>query len=94
MKKSEETAENPHTLRLENERRKLFATGVVEVEGFDENTVSLMLTDRKMIVRGKGLRVLGFSRESGELTLDGEVESVSYPLGLSRRAGLFRKLLR
>lgn len=94
MKKEEELSKTPHTLRLEDDRKKLFATGVSDVEGFDEETVTLMLSERKMIIRGKALRVLDFSQESGELTLTGEVESVSYPMGLSRKAGFFRKLLR
>ena len=92
--KKEELSQKPHTLRLDDDRKKLFATGVSEVEGFDEETVTLMLSDRKMIVRGKALRVLGFLQESGELTLEGEVESVSYPMGLSRKAGFLKKLLR
>lgn len=94
MKKEEELSKRPHTLRLEDDRKKLFAAGVLDVEGFDEETVTLMLSERKMIVRGKALRVLDFSKESGELALSGEVESVSYLQKLSRRAGFFQKLIR
>ena len=92
--KKEEISGKPHTLRLEDDRKKLFATGVLDVEGFDEETVTLMLSERKMIIRGKELRVLDFSQESGDLALTGEVESVSYPMGISRKAGFFKKLLR
>lgn len=83
----------PHSLTLDS-RQKLKATGVLDVEGFDENSVSAMLSDRMLTVRGKHLKVMGFSEESGELSVEGEIESLSYAARLSRKAGLLARVFK
>lgn len=88
-----ERKELPHSLSLEK-RQSLKATGVLDVEGFDENSVSAMLSDRMLTIHGKNLKVTGFSEESGELSLEGEVESISYQNKLSRKAGLFARVFK
>ena len=85
--------EFPHNLSLKD-RKKLNADGVKDVESFDEDTVSAMLGDRKMIIRGKHLKVETFSSESGELCVEGEVDSITYTTELSRKAGLLSRMLK
>lgn len=82
-----------HNLSLKD-RKKLNADGVKDVESFDEDTVSAMLGDRKMIIRGKHLKVETFSSESGELCVEGEVDSITYTTELSRKAGLLSRMLK
>ena len=94
MKKTEETPQRTHTLQLKEDRKGLLAFGVLDVETFNEEAVKAMISDRKLVVRGKNLRVASFSKESGELRLEGEVEAILYTAELSRRAGLWEKLFR
>ena len=92
--KAEERVPKPHMLQLRENREGLSASGVMDVEAFDEETVKAMVSDRKMVVKGKNLRVAAFSKENGELRLEGEVEAILYQVELSRRAGLWEKLFR
>ena len=85
--------EFPHNLSLKD-RKKLHADGVKDVESFDEDTVMAMLEDRKMIIKGKHLKVESFSSESGDLCVGGEIDSVNYTTELSRRAGLLSRVLK
>ncbi len=88
-----EKRELPHSLTLDK-RQKLKVTGVLDVEDFDENSVSAMLYDRMIVVRGKKLKVTGFSEENGELLVEGEVDSISYLEKLSRKAGILARVFK
>ena len=83
----------PHDLSLAD-RKKLKANGVKDVESFDDETVVAMLEERKMIIKGKGLKVESFSSESGDLCVEGEVDSIAYTTELSRKAGFFSRVLK
>ncbi len=85
--------EFPHNLSIED-RKKLRANGIKDVESFDEDTVMAMLEDRKIIIKGKHLKVESFSSESGDLCVNGEIDSVNYTNELSRRASLLSRVLK
>ncbi len=70
-------ARKPHSLILEN-RATLTATGVSNVESFDEQTVVASTDLGDLIVRGEKLHIDRLNLETGELTLDGGISSVSY----------------
>ncbi len=82
-----------HDLILED-RKVLKATGVCDVEGFDETKVYAMLDGTAFTVGGKGLKVVSFSAESGDLRIEGEIDSVTYTSALSRRAGILARIFR
>lgn len=88
-----EAHEKRHDLALEN-RKVLKATGVCDVECFDETKVYTMLEGTAFTVCGKNLKVISFSAESGDLRIEGEIDSVTYAPALPRRAGLFARLFR
>ncbi|MDR1806047.1 MAG: sporulation protein YabP [Clostridium sp.] len=67
----------PHTLALEN-REGLRLTGVSDVDSFDEQTVSVFTDMGELTVRGSGLHINKLTLESGELALEGRVDSLSY----------------
>ena len=72
----------------------IFQTGVADVEGFDETKIYAMLGDTAFIIGGKDLKVISFSAESGDLSVEGEIDSVEYKNSLSRKAGLFDRIFR
>ena len=87
------TAKRPHHVTM-TDRSNLMLTGVSEIERFDEETVVLYTDLGELVVRGSGLHVNQLNVETGELSLDGRVQSLVY-LEQSRPAkGLLARLFR
>ena len=82
----------PHRLVL-NERTALTVTGVREVTGFDEETVNLKTPMGTLIVKGNTLHINHLSLDSGEVSIDGRINSLQY-LGDTRQKGIITKLFR
>jgi len=53
-----------------------------------------MLEDMAFTIGGKNLKVVSFSSESGDLAVEGEIDSVSYSRALSRKSGIFARIFR
>jgi sporulation protein YabP len=85
-------ARTPHSLILEN-RASLTATGVSNVESFDDQTVVAKTDLGDLTVHGEKLHIDRLNLESGELTLDGEISSVSYS-EIRSAGGFFNKLFK
>ena len=83
----------PHSLIVEN-RKSLTATGVSNVDSFDEDTIVAYTDLGELIVRGKGLHISKLNLETGEMNLDGEINSVSYSDNQSASTGFFSKLFK
>lgn len=62
---------------LEN-RNKLFLSGVLDVLNFDEQIVTVNTHLGVLIVKGADLRLNKFNLENEELSIDGEVISMTY----------------
>lgn len=83
----------PHSISIE-EKRVLKASGISDVEGFDETKVYAMLEDIAFTIGGKNLKVVSFSAESGDLRVEGEIDSVTYSPAVSRKSGIFARIFR
>ena len=87
----ENTAKKPHLLTLEN-RSVLTLTGVEDVSGFDEQTISIRTADSNLVVKGSSLHISKLSLDTGDVVIDGQINSLQY-LGSSSgslRSRLFR----
>ena len=87
----ENTVKKPHLLTLEN-RSVLTLTGVEDVSGFDEQTISIRTSDSNLIVKGSSLHISKLSLDTGDVVIDGQINSLQY-LGASSgslRSRLFR----
>lgn len=87
----ENNVKKPHLLTLDN-RRLLTLTGVEDVPGFDEQTITVRLTDCTLVVKGASLHISKLSLDSGDVMIDGQISSLQY-LGASSgslRSRLFR----
>ena len=71
------TDNTPQNIIMEN-RKRLQITGVTDVDRFDESSVILYTTLGELAVYGKELRVQTVSAETGELTVEGEINSLVY----------------
>lgn len=70
-------ADTPHSMVLE-ERHRLSISGVSEVLSFDEEAVVMETSLGQLTVEGDGLHVEKLSLDVGELTLEGNIQSLCY----------------
>ena len=83
-----------HNAILEN-RQRLMLSGVTDVESFDEKLVLLYTQLGELAVKGSQLHVSEMSTESGELTVEGEINSLIYgDRDRTKKLGLLGKLFR
>ena len=88
----EKTVKVPHSLILEN-RKMLTATGVSNVDSFNEQEIVAYTDLGELIVRGSKLHIDKLNIETGELTIDGEVVSMTYS-GNQSSGGFFSRLFK
>ncbi len=75
-----------HDLIVES-RKKVTMTGIKDVESFDEEAIVAQSECGEISLRGKNLRISRLSVESGDMTVEGEIDAVVYSEG--RNTGSF-----
>lgn len=66
-----------HRLMLERQKGGT-VTGIREVISFDEKEILLHTEEGKLSIKGEGLHVKQLDLESGELSLEGRIDSLTY----------------
>ncbi|MDL2300232.1 sporulation protein YabP [Clostridiaceae bacterium OttesenSCG-928-D20] len=66
-----------HIIILEA-RNKLSISGVEEVLSFDDNEIIMLTSKGNMIIRGSDMKVGNLSVESGDLIVEGQINSLVY----------------
>ncbi len=89
----EKKAKIPHNVIMEG-RGKLTVTGVLDIESFDEQTITLFTELGELCVRGSGLHIDKIDIGTGDLLLEGEIESLVYSDNQPSRGGLFSRIFR
>ena len=93
MERNDKTAHAmPHQLIMQD-RKLLELTGVSDVDSFDENTVTAYTSLGELTVRGRGLHIRQLNLEGGSLSLEGQVDSLTYS-DTTRSGGFFGRLFR
>lgn len=59
-------------------RSALSVTGVTDVFGFDEKSVSMVTSLGDLLVKGSSLRISRLSLEVGQVDIEGTVDSLEY----------------
>lgn len=67
----------PHSLILDN-RKKLSLTGVEDVVGFNDEGVNLTTQLGDLVVHGSALHISKLNLDSGEVEIEGVVNSLQY----------------
>lgn len=67
-----------HRLMLERQKGGTI-TGIREVISFDEKEILLNTEEGKLDIKGEALHVKHLDLESGEISLEGRIDSLSYP---------------
>ena len=83
-----------HGLTLEN-RKMLSLTGITDIESFDEGQILLYTQLGELVIKGRDLHVNELSVDSGRLTVEGDIWSLSYGEKDRRgKSGLIKRALR
>lgn len=79
-----------HLLTVEN-RQRLNATGVLDVDRFDEKTVVVLTNLGVLTVEGENLHINRLSVENGDIAIEGEIDRFGYA-DLKQKGGVFKGL--
>ena len=82
-----------HNIILEN-RKSMSISGIEDVDSFDEEMVVLYTDDGTLVIRGSELHINRLNVESGDLSVEGRIDSLSYEDGESKKGGFFARLMR
>ena len=87
----EKQALQPHSIHIEN-RSRIVLSGVTDVGSFDETSISLETSAGGLQIQGENLQVMKLSLESGDITVEGIVNAVSYASSGGRSGGFFTRM--
>lgn len=80
-----------HSIIVE-ERKKISVLDVAEVNGFSEKEIKISLVNgEKVLVLGQGMKIVGFSKESGNFVASGQISGVKY---LGKSVSFIKKLIK
>lgn len=82
-----------HNLIMEN-RRNLTVTGVMDIDSFDEQTVIVFTEQGELTVKGENLHINKIDVDTGDLLMEGEIDSVAYSDNQPQKGGFFSRLFR
>ncbi len=81
----------PHCISAD-ERKSVLLTGVCDVDSFDEQTVILITTCGELTVKGEGLRIGKLSTDTGEMSIEGKIDSLIYSDNEPKKSGFFARV--
>ena len=77
-----------HNIIMEN-RSKINISGVEDVDSFDEQTVVLFTNAGLLTLKGRDFHINKLNVDSGEVVVEGDVESLTYSDNVGRETGGF-----
>jgi len=83
----------PHNIFLED-RKKLNINGVSDVDSFDEQSIVVFTDMGELCIRGQDLHINKLSVDTGELSIEGNVFSLTYTDDGPRKESFFGKVFR
>lgn len=87
-------SDSVHSMSL-TDRKSMTVTGVTDTGQFDEDTIIIYTCAGMMTIRGRGMKVGELSLENGQLSLTGEISSVTYgDRDRTGKTGMLGKLFR
>ena len=89
----EEKRKEAQNIILEN-RKKASISGVEDIDSFDEQTVVLYTNLGMLTVKGFGLHINRLNVETGEVVIEGDMDSFVYSDGENRKTGLLKRLFK
>ena len=90
---TENTNKKTGNIIIEN-RAKLTAGGVKDVESFSPEKIVLVGDSHLLTISGRGMKVKKLSTESGEIFIEGEINGCVYSQGRDERESFIRRVLK
>lgn len=78
---------------IEN-RKKLTASGIKDVESFLPEKIVLVTDDANLTVTGNGMKVKKLSVENGDVLIEGEISGCVYSKGRGDRESFLKRVLK
>ena len=88
----EERKGGNHLISVEN-RKQVMASGVLDVDRFDEKMVVVLTNLGVLTVQGEDLHINRLNVESGEIAIEGVIDCLQYA-DLKEKGGVFKGLFR
>ena len=82
-----------HNIIMES-RKNLTVSGVMDIDSFDEESVILFTELGELTIRGRDLHINKIDVDLGDLSMEGEIDSLSYSENRPQKGGFFAKLFR
>lgn len=93
MAEEKRTVQLPHQVIMQD-RRALTVSGVSDVDSFDEATVVVYTDMGELTVKGENLQIHRLNVETGELTMEGNIDSLTYSEMQNHSGGFFSRLFK
>ncbi len=87
------TAELAHNVIMEG-RRRVSVSGVDDVGSFDECEIVIGTTKGILTVRGQDLHIEKLSLDSGDIIMEGDIDSLSYEDDVRKSGGFLNRLFK
>jgi len=82
-----------HNIIMES-RKNLTISGVMDIDSFDEENVIIFTELGELTIRGQSLHINKIDVDVGDLSMEGEIESLSYTENRSQKGGFLSKLFK
>lgn len=66
-----------HDIVIEN-RKKLTASGILNVDSYEDESIVAQSECGEIVIKGHDLKISRLSVETGDMTVDGNIDSVAY----------------
>lgn len=93
MTENKERLTIPHNIMLKD-RKLLTVSGVTDVDSFDDVEIIAYTDAGELTVRGEQLKINRLNTETGELNVEGIIDSLSYLNEKPASKGFFAKVFR
>ena len=88
-----ERAAGNHLLSVEN-RQRLNASGVLDVDSFDEKTIVILTNLGVLTVEGEDLHINRLNVDNGDIAIEGTSDQFRYTDLKEKGGGMFKNLFR
>ena len=89
----ENTTMKKHSVIME-QRKHVVVAGVKDCVSFDEDTVILSTEMGELSIRGQDLHIAGYSVETGDLMMDGNIYALVYTNESISKQGMLSRLFK
>ncbi len=77
QEKQQTRMQKPHNVLMEN-RKKIALTGVLDIDSFNEQGIIVLTELGVLIVKGEDLHINKLNVDSGDVSIEGNIASLTY----------------